>query len=452
MANPQVEHGHIRLANQLDEALTVAPFNVTQAKIVRLIARLTYGWKRRTVRISQVDLAEKIRLKASSGAWRQAFALLIDEGVVVEVEPPIGRRPGAYALNKNFERWGRYSVPRAFLEAHFNERPDQVDDVQRAIARLRAASTETPQTDLDFQANSGQETPPNEDRSLSSGGQSTDESDDRSLSSTGQSNPRSLSSSGVLPVHQRRGGSPPEDSQIPTNSNNGNGIGGGESNRKQEKTSSRKERAAAAAVGSTEYESRIVEAAALAIRRRFPDHALSGRHAADLVEAFVALDIPVDFAVDAIRTAAARKLGDPPASIAWFRSRVLDLWRDREHEIVKHGSEGPPTVRKSMDSPAPLADLVDPGIASAREQYAAAKRASAIAWGKDPANAADYRLIVEAANAEFAAMIDHTWGQRARDLSIITRCVEAAPFVSFADWMTERNRTGHSSPYRDDDQ
>lgn len=445
MANPQVEHGHIRLANQLDEAMTVAPFTATQAKVVRLLARLTYGWKRRTVRISQVDLAAKISLQASAGVWRRAFAGLVQEGVVVEVEPAIGRQAGAYALNKNFERWGRYSVARAFLEAQFNERPDHVDNLPRAIARLRARSTETPQSELDFNDSEHFQTPENARNgadslldSLSSEGQSTGEKEGRSLSLEGQSNSRRLSLQGAQGVPGGRSGSPSRDSHDLPNSLSDNENGARkaiESNREQ---AAGKKGAAAADAGSTVYESVLVDAALSAVRRRWPDKTLSTRHAGDLVVEFAAAGIPPEFAADAIRSAISRKLGDCPGSIAWARSRVLDSWRDREHEVDKHGPTAIQAPRPRNGKPTELADLVqtaiDPDLVARRQAYDLARREAAIAWGKDPANAQAYQAIVSAANSEFDDTIRTPLGRKARDVRVLERATEAVPFPPFEQW------------------
>ncbi len=460
MANPQVENGHIRLANQLDEAMTVADFNVPQSKIVRLLARLTYGWKRRTVRISQVDLAAKVGLAASSGGWRRAFTTLIDEGVIVEVEPPIGRQAGAYALNKNFERWGRYSVARAFLEAQFNERPDHVDNLPRAIARLRARSTETPQSELDFDprtdlkgSENAQNDPDSLLDSLSQVGQSTDEKGARRLSQAGQSNSRRLSHLGAEAVPPGRLGSPTWDSQDRPNSLSDNENGGRKAIESNRQPVAGKKGTAAADAGSTVYESVLVDAALSAVRRRWPDKTLSTRHASDLVAEFSAAGIPPEFAADAIRSAIARKLGDCPGSIAWARSRVLDQWRDREHEVDKHGPTAVQAPRPKNWKPAELADLVqtviDPTLGARREAYDLARREAAIAWGKDPANAEAYQAIVAAANSEFDDTIRTPLGRKARDVRVLERATEAVPFPPFDLYRPEPTSGGNPDPNSD---
>lgn len=118
MADVQLAHGFLQVANELDEAMTFAPFSGPQAKIVRCIVRLTYGWRRRTVRVSVTEIAERCNEKYS-GAFRRSFLTLITEGVLLELQPAAGRRAGLYAINKNYEAWGRFSVAPRTLERLF---------------------------------------------------------------------------------------------------------------------------------------------------------------------------------------------------------------------------------------------------------------------------------------------------------------------------------------------
>jgi hypothetical protein len=170
---------------------------------------------------------------------------------------------------------------------------------------------------------------------------------------------------------------------------------------------------------------------------------------------FLALGIPTEFAVEAIRNAASRKLGDAPASIAWFRSRVLDLWSEREHNVRKHGTEnGQQAPRPHMQKAAPLADVVEnlvaPELAQDREDYDAAKKAAAIAWGKDPANAAAYAAIVQTENESHDPDLlkASLWIQKARDLGILARILQVVPFPEFDVWRDERHKGAEQPPSR----
>lgn len=455
MANVQLENGYTRTANQLEEAIIWAPFDGTEFRIVRAIMRLTYGWRRRTVRISQVELAQKCRTTATGG-WRRKFESLVREGVLVEVQAPTGRTPGAYAVNKNFERWGAYSVPAAALEATFRDRPNHVDDDPRAVKRIQAANVDEFQRDLAFDRDDhdddtgGHDALTDESRSLPPQGQSNDENEGRSMPPQGQSTEIRLPLQVTLTAPTGNSDRPHRGSHDAPKSNNDNELAPRKDIGKTEKNSSSKERAAAAAdVGSTEFETKIVNAARDAVARRWPGTTLSVRHAADVVQACMAAGIDPDFAVDTIRQAIARKLGKAPASIAWTKDRILDAHRDREHEIRKHDGDPDPKPRPSS-KPKPLAHLVDPDAAAAREKdvaaYHAARQAAAIAWGKDPANAAQVKAINIAANKAFAEYIGTSWGQSGRDRDILDRLVQVVPFPDCDTWIAERNGDRKNSP------
>lgn len=446
MANVQLENGYTRTANQLEEAIIWAPFDGTEFRIVRAVIRLTYGWRRRTVRISQVELAQKCRTTATGG-WRRKFESLIREGVLVEVQAPTGRTPGAYAMNKNFERWGVYSVPAAALEATFRDRPNHVDDDPRGAKRIQAASVDEFQRDLDLGGDrtGGHDALDDDSRSLPPQGQSNAENEGRSMPPQGQSTEIRLPLRVTLPAPTGNSDRPHRGSHDAPKSNNDNELAPRKDIGKKEKDSSSKERAAAADVGSTEFETRIVNAARDAVGRRWPGKSLSVRHASDVVQALLEAGIDPEFAVDTIRQAIARKLGDPPASIAWLKSRILDAHRDREHEERKHGGDPDPKPRSSGKAK-PLADLVDPDAAARREQavadYNAARQAAAIAWAKDPANAAQVKAINVAANQAFAEYIGTSWGQQGRDRDILDRLVQAVPFPDIDAWSSERKGAG----------
>lgn len=458
MANVQLENGYVRTANQLEEAIIWAPFDGSEFRIVRCVIRLTYGWRRRTVRISQVELAQKCRTTATGG-WRRKFESLIREGVIVEVQAPTGRTPGAYAVNKNFERWGVYSVPAAALEATFRDRPNHVDDDDRAKKRIQAASIDEFQRDLGLDENpgdadefaqddstGGQGALTDESRRLPPQGQSNAENEGRSMPPQGQSTEIRLPPQVTLTAPTGKSDRPHRGSHDEPKSNNDNGLAPRKDIGKTEKDSSSKDRAAAAAdVGSTEYESKIVAAVRDSVARRWPGRTISVKHAGDVVQACMAAGIAPEFAVDTIRQAIARKLGNAPASIAWTKDRILDAHRDREHEIRKHDGDPDPKPRRKAKA-APLADLVDDTVEQDRADYTAARQTAAIAWGKDPANAAAFKAITADANKGFAEYLSTSWGQQGRDRDILDRLVQAAPFPEFDIWRAERNGDRKNSP------
>ena len=58
MANPQLENGYTRIANEIIEALARAMPGFTQGQIIWAVLRKTYGWNKKSDQISISQLCE----------------------------------------------------------------------------------------------------------------------------------------------------------------------------------------------------------------------------------------------------------------------------------------------------------------------------------------------------------------------------------------------------------
>lgn len=126
---------HVRLGNRLLEALISAGFHGVQYKIVFAIARQTLGWQQHSVLVSLPELATLCGSKPVGG-FRRALKELIDEGVIVLVAAGGGALSNGYALNQNFEQWGRFSQAEAKLAAIWGKRPENEDQLPFQILTL----------------------------------------------------------------------------------------------------------------------------------------------------------------------------------------------------------------------------------------------------------------------------------------------------------------------------
>jgi len=52
IASPQLEKGHTRIANELLEEITIYPFTKAQLKVILVVIRKTYGWRKKKAQIS----------------------------------------------------------------------------------------------------------------------------------------------------------------------------------------------------------------------------------------------------------------------------------------------------------------------------------------------------------------------------------------------------------------
>lgn len=118
MADVQLEHGYLRLANRLATAIALAPWgSPSHPRIVMALIRATYGLRRREAPIGAADWRAFTGL--SDRHIRRAKLELADAGVIVLVADFDARThaPQTWMLQKNFTKWGMYSVSESDVEA-----------------------------------------------------------------------------------------------------------------------------------------------------------------------------------------------------------------------------------------------------------------------------------------------------------------------------------------------
>ena len=110
MANPQPTP-FVRFSSELLGALVRSPMPATQQRIVLVVVLRTYGDHGRREAEVSLGLLHEITGQ-DKGTLRRALCDLIAEGVITVRRPAVGRRPQVLALRKDYETWGKYSVPR----------------------------------------------------------------------------------------------------------------------------------------------------------------------------------------------------------------------------------------------------------------------------------------------------------------------------------------------------
>ena len=98
--NPQLEHGHTRIANELLEALIGYPFGGGELKVLLTVIRLTYGWNRKRCPLKQTALARLTRLDRRQ--VQRVLTALRQQGVLFRDR---ATRPFTYQLNKAYQGW-----------------------------------------------------------------------------------------------------------------------------------------------------------------------------------------------------------------------------------------------------------------------------------------------------------------------------------------------------------
>lgn len=123
MANPQIEKGHTRIANEIIEQVSKTDLNGTQMRILLVIWRFTYGFQRKTYEISLAFMAEAIN--SSRSHVDRELTTLIERKIisVVGVGPRRGR---ILSFNKNYEQWQGRPV-----EEEANTLPVKTDELEK---------------------------------------------------------------------------------------------------------------------------------------------------------------------------------------------------------------------------------------------------------------------------------------------------------------------------------
>jgi phage replication O-like protein O len=100
MANPQVEHGHLELANEIVESLARIRISGMEWQLLWVILRKTYGWHKK---LDAIPLSQFRYMTGLSGPHAaRCLKKLLRKKVIVAT-----RAGGAtvYGFNKDFEKW-----------------------------------------------------------------------------------------------------------------------------------------------------------------------------------------------------------------------------------------------------------------------------------------------------------------------------------------------------------
>lgn len=102
MANPQLQNGHTRIANEILNEIMMINLNGTQFRLVMAIWRYTYGFQKKESEMSIRFLAKKIN--ANRSQVDRELATLIERNIITVIE--IGQK-GARVLkfNKDYKEW-----------------------------------------------------------------------------------------------------------------------------------------------------------------------------------------------------------------------------------------------------------------------------------------------------------------------------------------------------------
>lgn len=108
MANPQLENGHLRIANDIWDALVQTRVPGEAMQVLMAIIRKTYGWGKKEDAISLSQLQEMTGISDKSHLVRARQKLLDMNIIVAEKGNAVAQYGNAvtkYRINKDFESW-----------------------------------------------------------------------------------------------------------------------------------------------------------------------------------------------------------------------------------------------------------------------------------------------------------------------------------------------------------
>jgi len=102
MANPQLEDGRTEIANELVEALSETYFSPAESKILWTVIRKTYGWHKKSDRISYSQFEESTKMNRRHIG--PALKRLIDRNIITSSNSG-EKHVSEYGLQKDHEIW-----------------------------------------------------------------------------------------------------------------------------------------------------------------------------------------------------------------------------------------------------------------------------------------------------------------------------------------------------------
>jgi phage replication O-like protein O len=100
LCSPQLEKGHTRIANELLEAIVAYPFTMAQLKVILVVIRKTYGWRKKKAQISYGMISYLSGL--NKRYVKKVVEQLIKDKVLLKEK---GSSKNILGLNKRYLHW-----------------------------------------------------------------------------------------------------------------------------------------------------------------------------------------------------------------------------------------------------------------------------------------------------------------------------------------------------------
>lgn len=127
MANPQREHGHTEIANELMEALARFRIPGEVRQVLDAIIRKTYGWNKKTDKIPVSQLVKMTGLHKANVS--RSLSKLITNRIVIKTDNNF------IGLQKNYEEWQSFKVIKVDNKSELSKLITPVIKVDNAVIK-----------------------------------------------------------------------------------------------------------------------------------------------------------------------------------------------------------------------------------------------------------------------------------------------------------------------------
>ena len=137
MANPQLENGHSKIANELIEALSRVNLSPYESRVLWYIIRKTYGWNKKFDKIAQSQISESTGLRKQHTS--RAMKSLKSRKIIIDYNKKVtSRGDKQIGINKDYEQWSPVEVT---FKATHDEKVTSRGDLLRESADGKVTST-----------------------------------------------------------------------------------------------------------------------------------------------------------------------------------------------------------------------------------------------------------------------------------------------------------------------
>lgn len=117
MANPQLENGYMKIANEIMDEIYTCKFNGTEFRIIMVIWRYTYGFNRKEHELSTNFIANAVGMDNSR--VRKVLKDLINSKVILVKKQATFNKSRVLSFNKNYRDWGVKKDRRGEKQPHY---------------------------------------------------------------------------------------------------------------------------------------------------------------------------------------------------------------------------------------------------------------------------------------------------------------------------------------------